>query len=315
MAITETRFIWMNGALRPWAEANVHVLTHALHYGSAVFEGIRCYETPDGPAVFRLADHMERMRLSGRVYGIDLPYDGATLAAATRGVIAANELRSAYIRPIAFKGYGGIGVLGRDCPIEVAIAAFPWGTYLGEQALEEGIDACVSSWQRVAPNTIPAGLKAAGNYLSSQLISMEAKSRGFAEGIGLGPDGLISEGAGENLFLVRGGKLHTPPAAASILAGITRDTVIALAGDLGIEVVEHALPREMLYIADEAFFTGTAAEITPIRSIDRLAVGTGERPITTALQNAFFGLFDGRTEDRRGWLEPVGPTLATAAAE
>lgn len=315
MAITETRFIWMNGALRPWAEANVHVLTHALHYGSAVFEGIRCYETLDGPAVFRLADHMERMRLSGRVYGINLPYDGAALAAATRTVIAANELRSAYVRPIAFKGYGGIGVLGRDCPIEVAIAAFPWGAYLGEQALAEGIDACVSSWQRVAPNTIPAGLKAAGNYLSSQLITMEAKSRGFAEGIGLGPDGLISEGAGENLFLVKGGKLHTPPAAASILAGITRDTVITLANDLGIEVVEHGMPREMLYIADEAFFTGTAAEITPIRSIDRLAVGTGERPITTALQDAFFGLFDGRTEDRRGWLVPVGPTLVTAAAE
>lgn len=315
MAITETRFIWMNGALRPWAEANVHVLTHALHYGSAVFEGIRCYDTPDGPAVFRLADHMERMRLSGRVYGIDLPYDGATLAAAVRQVIAVNELASAYVRPIAWKGYGSIGVLGSDSPIEVAIAAFPWGAYLGEQALADGIDACVSSWQRVAPNTIPAGLKAAGNYLSSQLISMEAKSRGFAEGIGLGPDGLISEGAGENLFLVRGGKLHTPPAAASILAGITRDTVIALAGDLGIEVVEHAMPREMLYIADEAFFTGTAAEITPIRSVDRLAVGSGERPVTQALQNAFFGLFDGRTEDRRGWLDPVGPTLATAAAE
>lgn len=307
MSIPASRYIWFNGALKPWETAQVHVLSHALHYGSAVFEGIRCYKTGDGPKVFRLADHVERMFQSGRVYRIDIPYTRDEIAAACKAMVSLNGLDSAYIRPIAFKGYGSIGVAAPDNPIEVAIAAFPWGAYLGEEGLANGIDVCISSWQRVAPNTIPSGIKAAGNYLSSQLISMEAKSRGFAEGIGLGPDGLVSEGAGENLFVVKGGKLYTPPAAASILAGITRDTVIALAGDLGLEVIEQPMPREMLYVADEMFFTGTAAEVTPIRSVDRLAVGSGERPVTKAVQDAFFGLFDGRTEDRRGWLAPVEP--------
>lgn len=319
MAISTTDYIWMNGAFKPWHECTVHILTHALHYGSSVFEGIRCYETPDGPQTFRMADHMQRMIHSGRVYGIDINYSKEVLMAAGRALIRKNDLRSAYLRPLAFKGYGDIGVAAMGSPIEVAIAAFPWGAYLGEEGLSQGIDVCVSSWNRVAPNTIPPGLKAAGNYLSSQLISTEAKSRGFAEGIGLGTDGLVSEGAGENLFVVHNGIIHTPPAAASILSGITRDTIVKLARDRGYEVLEQPIPREMLYIADEMFFTGTAAEVTPIRSVDRLSVGSGERPITRDIQDTFFGLFDGRTEDKWNWLEPVGvdgqeePASATAA--
>lgn len=314
MAITTTQLIWMNGELKAWEEASVHVLTHALHYGSAVFEGIRCYATPHGARLFRLSDHMRRMVQSGRVYQIDIPYSTDELNAATKSVIAANGLQSAYVRPIAFRGFGSIGLVGADCPVETAIAAFPWGAYLGDEGIENGIDVCVSSWQRVAPNTIPSGVKAAGNYMSSRLISMEARSRGFAEGIGLSTDGLVSEGAGENLFLVKDGRLITPPAAASILAGITRDTVIRLAGELGIAVSEQSLPREMLYLADEAFLTGTAAEITPIRSVDRLEVGSGERPVTKALQEAFYGLFTGATPDRWGWLEPVDAAAAIAVA-
>ncbi|GEQ96529.1 branched chain amino acid aminotransferase [Iodidimonas gelatinilytica] len=314
MALTPTRFIWKNGSLTPWENATTHILTHALHYGSAVFEGIRCYETPDGPRVFRLGDHITRMFQSGRVYHIDIPFTHEELSAACKTVLSSNELASAYIRPIAYKGYGSIGVVGLDSPIDVAIAAFPWGAYLGESGLADGIDVCIASWQRMAPNTVPTGLKAAGNYLSSQLISMEAKSRGFAEGIGLGTDGLVSEGAGENLFVVHKGKLFTPPAAASILAGITRDTIITLAKDRGIEVVEQAIPREMLYICDEMFFTGTAAEVTPIRSIDRFSIGSGERPITRQIQDAFFGLFNGQTEDRWGWLDPVKTSVQPASA-
>ena len=314
MAISETDYIWMNGAFKPWHDCTIHVLTHGLHYGSAVFEGIRCYETPAGPYTFRMADHYKRMKHSGRVYGIDILYSTDVLMEASRALIRKNDLRSAYLRPIAYKGYGDIGVAAMGSPIDVAIAAFPWGAYLGEEGLTEGIDVCVSSWNRVAPNTIPPGLKAAGNYLSSQLISIEAKSRGFAEGIGLGRDGLVSEGAGENLFVVHNGIIHTPPAAASILSGITRDTVVTLARELGFTVHEQPIPREMLYVADEMFFTGTAAEVTPIRSVDRLDVGTGERPITRAVQDAFFGLFDGRTEDRWGWLDPVGTPDQEAAA-
>ncbi len=310
MPIAETDLIWMNGRLIPWKEATVHVLSHALHYGSSVFEGIRCYETHLGPRVFRLSDHIDRMYHAARVYGMAIPFDAPALVAAAKEVVRANNLTSAYVRPIAFKGYGGIGVIGGECPIDVAIAAFPWGAYLGEEGLKNGIDVCVSSWRRVAPGTLPAGLKMGGNYLSSQLISLEAKSRGFAEGIGLSHDGLVSEGAGENIFVVREGRLYTPPAAASILAGITRHTVITLAREMGLEVIEQPIPREMLYIADELFFTGTAAEVTPIRSVDRIPIGDGSRPITRRLQEAFFGLFDGRTADRWGWLEPLEAEVA-----
>jgi branched-chain amino acid aminotransferase len=303
-----SRYIWHNGRLVPWENATVHVLSHGLHYGSSVFEGIRVYGTPEGPMGFRLGDHLSRMYNSAKLYRIRIPYDHAELTRACHQAVTANGLQGgAYLRPIAFRGMAGLGVTAPpDSPVEVAVAAIEWGAYLGAEGLEKGVDVCVSSWQRVAPNTIPSGAKAGGNYLSSQLISMEAKRLGFAEGIGLTPDGMVGEGAGENLFVVKDGRLMTPPAASSILAGITRDSVMHLARDLGLEVVEHAIPREMLYFADELFFTGTAAEITPIRSVDRIEIGPGHRgPVTERLQEAFFGLFTGATPDRHGWLEPV----------
>lgn len=313
MAEPKARLIWHNGRFKPWADANIHILSHAVHYGSAVFEGIRAYETPAGPMIFRLADHIDRMLAGARVYRLHAPYGRDALIAACRETVAVNGLAAAYLRPIVLRGLGAMGVHAPDNPIEVAVAAFPWGAYLGEEGLACGVDACVTSWQRPAPNTIPAGVKAAGNYLSGQLISAEAHERGFDEGIGLGADGLISEGAGENLFLVHRGTLYTPPAAAAILAGITRDTVITLAKDLGIPVKEQPLPREMLYMAEEMFFTGTAAEITPVRSVDRIDVGNGEWPVTRALQTAFFALFDGSRRDERGWLTPVGEEAMVVA--
>jgi len=307
MSIQATEHIWRNGRLIPWKDATVHVLSHALHYGTSFFEGIRVYETPDGPAVFRLGEHVRRLIDSARMYDVDLGYGEDELATACREVVAANGLASAYIRPIAFIGYGSIGVVpAADTPVEVMIAAFPWGAYLGEEGRNQGVDVCVSSWSRLAPNTVPTAAKAGGNYLCSYLISREAKSRGFAEGIGLSVDGRLSEGAGENLFAVKDGKLLTPPAASSILQGITRDSVIRIARDEGLEVVEQELPREILYLADELFFTGTAAEVTPIRSVDRKptrAGGPGD--ITKLIQTRFFGLFDGSTPDRHGWLDLV----------
>lgn len=307
MPIKTTEWIWHNGQFVPWQEARVHVLTHGLHYGSSVFEGIRVYPTPSGPQVFRLPAHTRRMFDSARIHRIDIPYSPGEISAACREVVSRNGLSSAYIRPIAFRGYGEVGLAPpKGHPVEVAIAAWEWGAYLGAEALEQGVDVCVSSWQRVAPNTIPALAKAGGNYLSSTLVSLEARDRGFAEGIALASDGTVSEGAGENLFLVRDGAVITPPTTASILQGITRDSVLTLARTLGIDIREQTIPREMLYIADEIFLTGTAAEITPVRSVDRLAVGSGTRgPVTRRLQDAFFGLFDGRTADQWGWLEPL----------
>jgi branched-chain amino acid aminotransferase len=303
-----SRYIWHNGRLVPWEDATVHVLSHGLHYGSSVFEGIRVYGTPRGPMGFRVSDHLTRMYNSAKLYRIDIPYSSEEVTGACHQAVTANGLQEgAYVRPIAYRGMAGLGVTApAGSPVEVAVAAIEWGAYLGAEGLEKGVDVCVSSWQRVAPNTIPSGAKAGGGYLSSQLISMEAKRLGFAEGIGLTTDGMVGEGAGENLFLVKDGKLLTPPAACSILAGITRDSVMHLARDLGLEVAEQAIPREMLYFADELFFTGTAAEITPIRSVDRIDIGPGHRgPITADLQKAFFGLFSGETNDTRGWLEPV----------
>jgi branched-chain amino acid aminotransferase len=310
-----SRYIWFNGDLVPWQDAKVHVMTHALHYGSSVFEGIRCYATPDGPAIFRLADHVERLFASASIYRIEIPFTPDEIARACRDAVRENGLASAYLRPLVMRGVGGIGVCPTpDAPVEVMIAAMEFGAYLGEEGLSQGIDACVASWNRAAPNTFPTAAKAGGNYLNSQLIAMEAKRNGYAEGIALAPDGTLSEGSGENLFIAYKGVLYTPPAAASILVGITRDTVIQLASDLGVTVREQSLPREMLYLADEVFFTGTAAEITPVRSIDRAPVGNGARgPITAALQDAFFGLFNGRTEDRRGWLAPVCSAKRTLA--
>jgi len=306
MAIQEADLIWRNGEMVPWAQATTHVLTHGLHYGTGVFEGMRAYETPHkGVCVFRNREHIERLFFSASVYQFELPYKVETIMDVCRQVVRDNNLRSAYIRPLAYLGYGEMGPSSMNCSTDLIIAAFPWGAYLGEDGLKNGIDVSVSSWRRLAPGTVPAGVKAAGNYLSSRLISMEAKLNGFAEGIGLAHDGTISEGAGENLFVVHKGQILPPPAASAILAGITRDTVVILAEKLGYEIVEQALPREILYAADEIFLTGTAAEITPVKSVDRIQVGSGERPVTNAIQNAFFGIFNGETEDEWGWLDPV----------
>lgn len=302
--MTPSTFIWHNGELKAWQDATVHVSAHALHYGSSVFEGLRVYACHDGPAFFRLPEHTHRLFDSARIHGLDIGYSPEQIDRACHATVAANGLKAAYVRPIVFAGAGGLGVVpSPDAPVELVILAFEWGSYLGEAA-ERGADVCVSSWQRPAPNTMPAWAKAGGNYLSSQLISREAQRNGYDEGIALGTNGLLSEGAGENLFLVRDGELLTPPASAGILAGITRASVLSLAADLGLKARECELPREALYTADEAFFTGTAAEITPIRSVDRQPIGSGQPgPITLQLRQAFFGLFNGQTPDRHGWLE------------
>jgi branched-chain amino acid aminotransferase len=315
MPMKTSRYIWHEGKLVPWEQATVHVLSHALHYGSSVFEGIRVYKTPRGPIGFRLTDHIRRMFNSAKVYRLKIPYSAETLIAASKEVVRENELlEGAYLRPIAFRGYGEMGVAGDpEEPARCSIAAWEWGSYLGAGALEQGVDVCISSWQRVAPNTVPALAKAGGNYLSSILVTLEARRLGFAEGIALNSDGYVSEGAGENLFLVQDGKLYTPPVSASILAGLTRDTVIKLAATLDLEVVEQNIPRELLYIADEVFLTGSAAEVTPVRSVDRITVGAGKRgPITERIQRSFFGLFSGSTADEWGWLEPI---LDSASAD
>lgn len=298
-------FIWHNGAIKPWADATTHVMAHALHYGSSVFEGIRSYPTPKGQAIFRLGDHLKRLFNSAKIYDMQMPYSLEQLTAACREVIKANKLDRAYLRPVAFRGLGGFG-LSAETPTDVAVAAWNMGPYLGAGVLEAGIDACVSSWQRFAPNTIPAGAKAGGNYLSGQLVAREARRLGFGEGIALASTGLLSEGAGENLFLVFEGALHTSPVSAALLNGITRDTIIRLARDAGIEVFERDIPREYLYLCDELFMCGTAAEITPIRSVDGKPVGTGKPgAITGKIQKAFFGLFEGTTKVPNGWLDFV----------
>jgi branched-chain amino acid aminotransferase len=303
-----TEKIWRNGSLIPWEQATLHVLSHVVSYGSSVFEGIRCYETVAGPAVFRLADHMSRMIDSAKIYRIDpFPFPLDELCKAAVETVAANGLRSCYLRPIALRGYGELGVLGTRNPVDVYIACWEWGKYLGPEALANGVDVCISSWTRIAPNTLPTLAKAGANYMNSQLIKMEAVANGYSEGIALDANGYVSEGSGENLFLVRNGRIVTPPLGASVLPGITRDTVIKLAGRLGIPVVESLVPRELLYLADEVFFSGTAAEITPIRSIDRIKIGEGRRgPVAQALQEAFFGIVEGRAADEFQWLTPVG---------
>lgn len=306
MPINPTKYIWFNGELVPWENATVHVMTHALHYGSSVFEGIRCYSTPKGPAIFRLGLHTRRLIDSAKIYRMELPFSADQINAACKAVIRENGLNSAYLRPLAWRGYGEIGVFPLKNPVEMMVAAIEWGAYLGAEALENGVNVAVSSWSRVAPNTIPAMAKAGGNYLSSQLIVMEAVRHGYAEGIALDVSGNISEGSGENLFVIRDNLIFTPPITAALLPGITRDSVMTLARGLGYEIREQNLPREALYLADELFFTGTAAEVTPIRSVDGITIGAGTRgPITTAIQKAFFGLFNGETEDTWGWLEYV----------
>jgi branched-chain amino acid aminotransferase len=301
-----TEQIWHNGRFIPWNDAKIHVLAHVVSYGSSVFEGIRCYTTPNGPAVFRLKEHIRRMVDSAKIYRMELPYTAGQLADAMTELVRVNRLDACYLRPIALRGYGDIGVHGGRNPIDVFIACWEWGKYLGEEALAQGVDVCISSWTRIAPNTLPALAKAGANYMNSQLIRMEAQINGYAEGIGLDAAGYVSEGSGENIFVVRDGKIHTPPLGASVLPGITRDTVIRLAERIGLPLIETIVPREMLYIADEVFFTGTAAEVTPIRSVDRITVGKGVRgPVTERLQREFFGIINGAIPDTEGWLTPV----------
>jgi branched-chain amino acid aminotransferase len=293
----------MSGRLVPWDDARIHIGSHVVHYASSVFEGIRCYKTPQGPAVFRLDAHTERLFNSAKIYWMELPWTPAQVDAAILETIRANRLESCYVRPVVYRGYGQLGVNPLASPVELAILVWEWGKYLGKEALEDGVDVCVSSWTRIAPNTLPAMAKSAGNYMNSQLIKVEAVKGGFAEGIALDPQGYVSEGSGENLFLVSKGRLITPPLVCSILPGITRDSVMTLARGLGIPIDERPVPREMLYLADELFFTGTAAEITPIRSVDRIRIGAGARgPVTAALQKAFFDVIEGQAGDEHGWL-------------
>ncbi|MDW5267473.1 MULTISPECIES: branched-chain amino acid transaminase [Acidobacteriaceae] len=308
MALQTTNNIWHNGNLIPWDKAQIHVMSHVVHYGSSVFEGIRCYTQPNGAGVFRLQEHMSRLLDSAKIYRMPLPYTVDQLCSAVVDVVEANGIAPCYIRPIAFRGYGEIGVNPLTSPVEVYIANFPWGKYVPGNA---GADVCISSWNRLAPNTMPSLAKAGANYMNSQLIRMEAEVNGYSEGIGLDVNGYLSEGSGENLFLVKGGILYTTPLANSVLSGITRASVITLARQLGIEVVEQALPREMLYIADEAFFTGTAAEVTHLRSVDRILVGDGTMgPITSALHEEFFAIVNGLKPDRHNWLTPVNVKVA-----
>ena len=306
MSIQPTPYIWFNGKLVAWDEARVHVFAHVLHYGSSVFEGIRAYETPRGPAVLGLEPHVRRLFGSCKIYRMPVPYTAEEITQAIKDTILANELQSCYIRPLVYRGVDGISLDPRTCPVEVAIGTIVLGTYLGEEVLEQGVDVGVSSWQRMAPNTFPAMAKIGGQYINSQLVTMEAHDRGFAESVVMTTAGYVSEGGGENLFLVQDGVICTAPLAASILGGITRRFVIQLAQDLGYEVREQMIAREMLYLADEVFFTGTAVEVTPVRSVDGIQVGEGQRgPVTGHLQEQFFGIAHGKLEDRFGWMTLV----------
>lgn len=301
--IHEAEWIWRDGELVRWQDANVHVLSLAVQFGASVFEGIRCYDTKKGPALFRLGDHLRRLHDSCRIYRMDCPHDLDTLAAACRRIVAENGLADCYVRPMVLRGYGAAGMLPVGAPIETWIACWPWGAYLGSEALERGVDVCVSSWQRPAPNTFPALAKAAGHYNNAALIKMAAVADGFAEAIALGPGGTVSEGSGQNVFVVRDGALHTPPVDGTLLSGITRDSVMTLAREAGIAVHETAIPREALYIADEVFLTGTASEVTPVRSVDRLPVGDGGRgEITRLLQTRYLEVARGKARDDHGWL-------------
>ena len=304
MALQKTDKIWHKGKLIRWEDATVHVMAHVIHYGSSVFEGVRCYAPPAGPAIFRAQEHVQRLLDSAKVYRMDVGFSAEELITAMTDLVRANGIWPCYLRPIAFRGYGDAGVTPVNCPVEVYVVNYPWGKYLTQD--DSGVDVCVSSWTRIAPNTLPALAKAGANYMNSQLIRMEATTNGYAEGIALDANGYVSEGSGENVFIVRNGVLQTAPLGNSVLPGITRDSILTLARELGIPVSEAGIPREMLYIADEAFFTGTAAEVTPIRSVDRIPVGKGDvGPITRALQREFFGIVHGTQPDRFHWLPPV----------
>jgi len=308
-----TTRIWRDGQFVAWDDATIHVMSHAVHYASSVFEGIRCYETPGGPAIFRAADHMRRLQDSCRIYRMPMRYDLDTLVQAASDTVNANDLRHCYLRPIVVRTGEQMGVYGVDAPVETFIIAWNWGSYLGDEALQHGVDVCVSSWRRAAPDTFPGLAKASGNYLSSQLSKMEARINKYSEGIMLDSFGHVAEGSGENLFVVKDGVIFTASLGASILKGITRDSVMVIARDLGYEVREEAIPRELLYIADEAFFSGTAAELTPIRSVDRIQVGDGKPgAITRAIQTQYMGICKGELEDRFGWLTMVPETVTIA---
>lgn len=303
MGFPGTGVVWMNGTLVDWKDANIHIASHVVHYASGVFEGARCYATTQGPACFRLDDHVRRLLESARVYRMDPPYDAAALRRAILDTIVANRFDACYIRPIIYRGYEALGVNPFPCPVDVAVLVWEWPAMFTTEALTQGIDVKVSSWTRIAPNTLPALAKSVANYANSQLIKMEALVEGYSEAIALDHLGAVSEGSGQNLFLVRDNVLLTPPTSSSVLGGITRDSVMAIAGDLGIEVREQVLPREMLYLADEAFFAGTAVEVTPIRTVDRIKVGAGTRgPVTAAIQSRFFDIVRGEAPDAHGWL-------------
>jgi branched-chain amino acid aminotransferase len=311
MAVPGTGKIWMNGSLVDWADANIHIASHVVHYGSGVFEGARCYDTATGPACFRLDAHMRRLLDSARIYRMDVPYDQQTLTDAVISLIQVNGLRACYIRPLIYRGYDSLGVHPLNCPVDVAILVWEWPSYFSKEAVEEGIDVKISTWARNAPNTTPTMAKSVANYANAQLIKMEATADGYTEGIALDVYGNISEGSGQNVFVVRDGIIYTPPFGNSVLHGLTRDCVITLAGDLGFEIREQTLPREMLYLADEVFFVGTAVEVTPIRSVDRIAIGSGRRgPITEALQQRFFQIVRGDAPDTHNWLQAV-PAVAS----
>jgi branched-chain amino acid aminotransferase len=313
MNFPKTEKIWHNGKFIDWDDAKIHVLAHVVSYGSAVFEGIRCYSTPQGPAIFRNREHMQRLVNSAYIYRIEVPFSVEELCEANLELIRINKVPSCYLRPIVLRGYGTGGVDPKDAPIETYLACWEWGRYLGDEGLKSGVDVCVSSWNRPAPNTLPQMAKAAANYMNSQLIRMEAVTNGYVEGIALDSQGYVSEGSGENIFVVMDGTVITPPLSSSALPGITRNSVMTICHDLGVPVVEQIVPREMLYIANEVFFCGTAAEVTPIRSIDRIKIGNGSRgPITKRVQEDFFAITGGTKPDRHGWLSHVNAPAGAA---
>jgi branched-chain amino acid aminotransferase len=298
--------IWFDGKFVNWQDATCHVMSHALHYGSTIFEGLRCYDTTKGPMIFRLKEHVRRLFDSAKIYRIEIPYSQEEVFNACVETVRINKMRAAYIRPLIFRGYGVMGVSAVGSPVHLVVAVLNWGRYLGEEALTQGVDACISSWRRIGANSVPALAKAGSNYMNSQLIRMEANLNGYVEGIGLDANGLISEGSGENIFLIRDNEVYTPPLSSGILLGITRDCVIKIIQELGYKLNITPIPREMVYLADELFFTGTAAEVSPIRSVDKIQVGTGMRgPITEKIQTRLFDYIEGRLTDKYQWLTPV----------
>jgi branched-chain amino acid aminotransferase len=313
MGIDNYEKVWHNGRFISWNDATIHVASHVVSYASCLFEGIRCYATPAGPAIFRLKEHTDRLVNSCKIYRMDLDYTREQISQAMVGLVQVNKVEHCYLRPIIFRGFGDVGVNPLKNPIEIYLLAWKWGKYLGEEALNQGVDVCVASWHRLAPNTLPAMAKAAANYMNSQLIKMEAITNGYTEGIALDATGNVSEGSGENIFVIRDGKIHTPPLSSSVLPGVTRNSVITLAEESGFPLVQEALPREALYIADEIFFTGTAAEITPIRSVDRIVIGKGKPgPLTRSLQERFLSIVQGKAEDKYGWLTLCNQSVSAA---